>query len=65
MKRLKASTACKLAYLGIIANLTAAGYEHFLMKDKERTFMMLVGSVMWIACALVWGKTERDEKENA
>jgi hypothetical protein len=64
MSRLKASTACKLAYLGIVTNLGAAGYEHWILKDKARTFMMLMGTVMWIACALAWGKTERDEKED-
>jgi len=62
MKRLKASAAVKLCYICIVMDLVAAGWKYHL-GDKEHTVMMLVGAMMWTACALVWNRTERIENE--
>lgn len=61
MKKIKATTAVKICYFFIAANALTAGCC-FVNKDNPHTIMMLSGSMMWIVCALIWGKTLKDEK---
>jgi hypothetical protein len=61
MKKIKATTALKACYFFIAANALAAACC-YLNKDSAHTIMMLSGSMMWIVCALIWGKTVKDEE---
>jgi hypothetical protein len=72
--RPKASSMIKFSYFFIVFNLLIAGFywlqyhkhianEELAADDKGHVVMFLAGSMMWVICALIWGRTRRDEDE--
>jgi starvation-inducible outer membrane lipoprotein len=64
----------KFAYTFTVINLLIAAYyfwhyKHHLNNpeiadwDRGHIVMFLAGSMLWVVCILVWGRTKRDEEE--
>jgi hypothetical protein len=55
------SVAMKFAGIMLVVYMAAAGVCMY-NDDHDHAFMLLIGSLLWIASIFIWSRTKKDEE---